>query len=152
MVGSGESPPSITSRKSMPGKSKDRGLSDEQLISSLIRLGTLAARRRFFARHRAVLRPETVQRLAPRVVVKIRANPSDALRLAEALVLLAQKVRSKEDLALALRAKGNALYASGDNRAAVASHEQALRIYHTLKIPKETARTLSSSIQPLILK
>src|SRR5690242_4592033 len=124
---------------------------DEQLIENLVRLKTLKARRSFLTRHRAVVLPETVQRLAPQVVDKIRASPSDALNLAECLVLIAQRLRSKEDLALALRAKGNALYASGNNRAAVENHDQALEIYDSLKLLREAARTLSSSIQPLIL-
>jgi CHAT domain-containing protein/tetratricopeptide (TPR) repeat protein len=124
---------------------------DEQLIANLVRLKTLKARRSFLTRHRAVVLPETVQRLAPQVVDKIRASPSDALNLAECLVLIAQRLRSKEDLALALRAKGNALYASGNNRAAVENHDQALEIYDSLKLLREAARTLSSSIQPLIL-
>jgi CHAT domain-containing protein len=141
----------IMSRKIMSSKTKRKGSSDQQLISRLMHLKTATARSRFLARHGSVLVSETVQRLAPLVVDKIRINPSDALRLAEGLVLLAQKLRSKEDLALALRAKGNALYASGDNRAAVGAHDHALRIYDALKIPKEAARTLSSSIQPLIL-
>ena len=50
-----------------------------------------------------------------------------------------------------LRAKANALYASGNNRAAVEHHEKAFELYESLKIGKEAARTLSSSIQPLIL-
>ena len=128
-----------------------KGFSHEQLIANLVRLKTVKTRRGFLARHRSVVLPETVRRLAPQVVDKIRASPSEALNLAECLVLIAQKVRSKEELALALRAKGNALYANGDNRAAVESHDQALDIYDSLKLQREAARTLSSSIQPLIL-
>jgi len=50
-----------------------------------------------------------------------------------------------------LRTKANALYACGQNRAAVEHHEQATKIYEALGDQKEAARTLNSSIQPLIL-
>ena len=58
---------------------------------------------------------------------------------------------SKESLALSLRAKANALYACGNSAAAVEHHEKAVVLYEALNIEKEAARTLSSSIQPLIL-
>src|SRR2546421_13065384 len=70
----------------MSKKTKRKSLSDEQLISHLVRLETVTARRRFLTRHPSAVLPETVQRLAPLVVDKIRANPGDALRLAEGLV------------------------------------------------------------------
>ena len=126
-------------------------LSDEQLIPELSRLETPAARRKFLSRHRSVVRPQVVKNLAPLVVDKIRVSPREALNLAEAIVAIARKLRGKEDFALALRAKANALYASGDNRAAVQHHEKAVHIYESLNNGKEAARTLSSAIQPLIL-
>src|SRR5204863_6356756 len=45
----------------------------------------------------------------------------------------------------------NALYSSGDNRAAIEHHQQAVRLYESLGNWKEAARTLSTSIQPMIL-
>jgi len=74
-----------------------------------------------------------------------------ALFLAEGTLLIARKLRRKEEIALAMRAKANALYASGDNHGAVQHHEDAFKLYEALGIPKEAARTLSNSIQPLIL-
>src|SRR5579864_3289823 len=128
-----------------------RRISLENLIGELKSLDTDAARRKFLARNRSLLRSEVVKQLAPAVVDALRTDAHAALRLAEATLLIARKLRRKEDLALALRAKANALYASRDNFAAVEHHDQAFKIYESLKIWKEAARTLNNSIQPLIL-
>jgi len=58
---------------------------------------------------------------------------------------------ARREIALALRAKANALFASDDNLGAVEHHDQAFKSTKRLKIWKEAARTLSNSIQPLIL-
>ena len=128
-----------------------RGTSVENLIGELGSLETDAARRKFLARHPSLLRSDIVKQLAPAVVDKIRTDVRAALRLAEATVLIARKLRGKEGLALALRAKANALFACRENLAAVEHHERAFKIYESLKLSKEAARTLSNSIQPLIL-
>ena len=126
-------------------------ISREELFSQLGRLEAEPARRKFLSRHQALVRREVLKQLADLVLEKIRVDTKEALRLADAALLIARKLRRKEDLALGLRAKANALYASGDNRAAVDHHEQAIQLYESLAIWKEAARTLSSSIQPLIL-
>jgi CHAT domain-containing protein/predicted negative regulator of RcsB-dependent stress response len=123
----------------------------DNLLSKLAALQSEPARRKYLSRHKALARRETVARLAELVVEKIRVNIREAMALADAGLLIARKLRRKEDLALALRARANALYAVGDNRAAVQHHEEACKLYESLKIHKEAARTLSSSIQPLIL-
>src|SRR4029077_18824048 len=81
----------------------------------------------------------------------IRVDTREALHLAEAAVLIARRLRRKEVLAVGIRAKANALYACGDNRAAVDLHDQAFEMYESLSNWKDAARTLLSSIQPLIL-
>ncbi len=108
----------------------------EKLISELASLDTDAARRKFLARHPSIIRSGVVKQLAPAVVAQIRTDAHAALRLAEATVLIARKLRRKEDVALALRAKANALFASRDNLAAVEHHQQAFKIYESLKIWK----------------
>jgi CHAT domain-containing protein/tetratricopeptide (TPR) repeat protein len=122
-----------------------------ELLPELARIDNDAARRKFISLHKTLLRSEVVKQLAEAVLEKIRADTKQALHLAEANLIIATKLRRKEDIALATRAKANALYASGDNRAAVEHHEQAIEMYESLGIVKEAARTLSSSIQPLIL-
>jgi CHAT domain-containing protein/predicted negative regulator of RcsB-dependent stress response len=123
----------------------------EELLSQLARIEKDADRRKFLTRHRALIRSEAVKQLADLVLEKIRVDTKEALHLAEAAVLIGRKLRRKEDIALGTRAKANALYACGDNRAAVEHHEQAIEMYESLGTWKEAARTLSSSIQPLIL-
>ena len=125
--------------------------SDDKLIAKLADIKTDFARRQFLRRHRSLLRSQIVGQLAPMVVDKVRVNTRQALHLAEAALFIARQLRRKEDLALALRAKGNALHLLGKNRAAVQYHERALKVYESLGVCKEAARTLSTSIQPLSL-
>src|SRR5216684_7323664 len=125
--------------------------SNDTLMAELGQLSTESARRKFLAQHKTLIRPDIVAQLAKLVVQKVRVSTQEALCLAEAAVLIAKRLRRKEVLALGLRAKANALYSSGDNRSAIEHHQQAFRLYETLGIWNEAARTLSSSIQPMIL-
>ncbi len=125
--------------------------SNDTLMAELGQLSTEPARRKFLAQHKKLIRQEIVEQLAQLVIEKVRVSTREALHLAEAAVLIAKKLKRKEFLALALRQKANALYSSGDNRAAIEYHEQAFRLYESLGQWKEAARTLSTSIQPMIL-
>jgi len=125
--------------------------SSDTLMAELGQLSSQPARRKFLAKHKTLIRQEFVEQLAQLVVQKVRVSTQEALHLAEAAVLIAKRLRRKEALALGLRAMANALYSSGDNRAAVEHHQQAFRLYESLGAWDEAARTLSSSIQPLIL-
>jgi CHAT domain-containing protein/tetratricopeptide (TPR) repeat protein len=126
-------------------------VSEAELVLELGSLQDEVARRQFLAGHKLLLRSEVVQRLAPLVVERIRVDAKQALLLAEGTLLIARRLRRKEEIALALRAKANALFASDDNLGAVEHHDEAFKIYESLKIWKEAARTMSNSIQPLIL-
>jgi len=126
-------------------------VSEAELVSELGALQEEAARRKFLTGHKSLLRSEVVKRLAPLVVEKIRVDAKQALLLSEGTLLIARRLRRKEEIALALRAKANALFASDDNLGAVEHHDQAFKIYEALKIWREAARTLNNSIQPLIL-
>jgi CHAT domain-containing protein/tetratricopeptide (TPR) repeat protein len=123
----------------------------EELLLQLSRADTDQERLKFLAKHGELLRSEVVKQLADLVLEKIRVDTKEALRLAEAAVFIGNKLRRNVDIALGIRAKANALYACGDNRAAVEHHEKAIEMYESLGNLKEAARTLSSSIQPLIL-
>jgi CHAT domain-containing protein/tetratricopeptide (TPR) repeat protein len=128
-----------------------RKISKETLINELGQLASDSVRRKFLTKYKALVCLDTVENLARLVVQKVRVSTQEALHLAEAAVLIAKRLRRKEALALSLRAKANALYASGENRAAIEHHQQAFRLYELLGIWNEAARTLSSSIQPMIL-
>jgi CHAT domain-containing protein len=123
----------------------------EDLFSQLARLESEPTRRKFLTRHKSLVQPEVVKQLSELVLERIRVNTREALHLADAALLIARKLRRKEDVALGVRTKANALYASGDNRSAVEHHEQAIAMYETVGNQMEAARALSSSIQPLIL-
>jgi CHAT domain-containing protein len=122
-----------------------------ELIAKLAQLASEADRRKFLARHRRLVQRASVEQLAELVVEKVRVSTQEALHLAEAAILIAGRLKCKEALALSLRAKANALYSSGDNRAATELHQQAFQLYESLGNRKEAARTLSTSIQPSIL-
>jgi CHAT domain-containing protein/predicted negative regulator of RcsB-dependent stress response len=129
----------------------DKKKSHGKLLSELSSLRSGAVRQSFLSRHKVLLRSEFVKQLSDLVVEKIRVNTAEAMRVAEAALLIAQKLGRKEDLALASRAKANALYACGENRAAILHHERAFRLFEELGERLQAARTQSSSIQPLIL-
>src|SRR5260370_31508473 len=128
-----------------------RKSSNDKLIAEMGQISSEPARRKFLTQHKTLIRQEIVEQLAQLVVQKVRVSTQEAVHLAEAAVLIAKRLRRKEVLALGLRAKANALYSSGDNRAAIEHHQQAFRLYETLGIWSEAARSLSSSIQPMIL-
>jgi CHAT domain-containing protein len=128
-----------------------RKKSNDALLAGMAQLNSETARRKFLAQYKRLVRKETVEQIAKLVVQKVRVSTKEALYLAEAAVLIAKRLRSKESLALSLRAKANALHSSGDNRAAIEHHQRAFKLYASLEIWNEAARTLSSSIQPMIL-
>src|SRR5438445_201701 len=133
----------------MPATQKKN--STDSLIAELGQLSSESARRKFLVQHKTLLRQDIVERLAQLVWEKVRISRQEAFHLAEAAVLIAKRLRRKEALALGLRAMANALYSSGDNRAAIDHHQQAVRLYESLGNWNEAARTLSGSIQPMIL-
>ena len=121
------------------------------LIAELGQLSSDTTRREFLAKHPNLVRQSTIEQLAGLVVQRVRVSTKEALHLAESAILIAKRLRRKEAQALALRAMANALYSSGDYRAAIEHHQRAIRLYESLHAWKEMARTLSSSIQPMIL-
>ena len=121
------------------------------LLPQLTGLEKDSERHEFLARHPELVHNATVEQLAPLVVKQIRVDARGALHVAETLLLIARELADQEHVALALRAKANALHARGENRAAVDHHVQAYEAYISRGNRMEAARTLSSSIQPLIL-
>ena len=128
-----------------------RASRDEKLYAELATLDDERSRRRFLSRHPSLVRREAVARLSEIVSQKVRVDVKEALALAEAAALIARKLRSAEALAQGLRAKGNALHFLNDHKSAVELHEEAARLFAKAGKPTEVGRTLSTSIQPLIL-
>lgn len=123
----------------------------EKILRELANLTDDAGRARFLARRRGLRNASVVQQLSDAARTQLRIDTGRALSLAEAAVTIARKLRDEEALGRSLRAKANALYVIGDNRAALECHEQALRIFRKARNAEEEARTLNASIQPLIL-
>jgi CHAT domain-containing protein/tetratricopeptide (TPR) repeat protein len=128
-----------------------RRILSEKLVSQLARTTREQERKSILARHPSLISTEVVRQLAELVVVRVRVDTHQALALADSALAIAKKLRNKQCVAQGLRAKANALYVAGNNRTAVEHHERAIQLYSSLGVWKEAARTLSSSIQPLIL-
>src|SRR5215472_14553205 len=126
-------------------------LAPDKLLPQLMGLENDSERHQFLARHPDLVHQATVEQLAPLVVKQIRVDAREALNLAETLLLIARRLEDQQNVALALWAKANALHARGENRAAVDHHVQAYETYVSRGNRMEAGRTLSSSIQPLIL-
>jgi len=122
-----------------------------ELVLRLTQLASNKDRKAFVSRHPILVQTKVVQDLAALVVKKIRLDPREALRIAESSVLIARKLGSAENVALAMREKANALYACGESGASVEHHRVAYEIYASRGSWLQAARTLSCSIQPLIL-
>jgi CHAT domain-containing protein len=130
---------------------ENNSISGEEYFADLAQLADSPSRKEFLREHESLLRPDVVVRLTEVVVRRIRVDAAESFHLAEAAIEIAQMLNDEESLALGLRAKANALYASGDNRAAAEHHERAFNLFEKLEKWNEAARTLSASIQPLIL-
>ena len=123
----------------------------EEHVDALAHSQSETTRLRYISAHPELKQREVVKGLAEIVVRRLRADTQEALRLADAAIEIAQTINDQQSRALGLRAKANALYAMGENRAAVEHHEQAIAIFESLEQWHEAARTRSGSIQPLIL-
>ena len=122
-----------------------------ELLAHLPQLKDKRAQARFLAERPELVQPEVVSWLTDSVREQAKVDAGRAIALAELGVTIARKLGDQSAMAHSLRAMGNALYLSGENRAAVKSHERARKIFVKLGNETECARTLSASIQPLIL-
>jgi len=123
----------------------------EKTIEQLAALPDEASRRKYFSRHRRILSPATVAQLDDAVGAHLRKDLSKAKALAEAALAIAEKLNDKESSAHATRAKANTLWFAGLNRQAAELHSQAIQLFAEAGNAAQEGRTLSVSIQPLIL-
>ncbi len=124
---------------------------EKQTLGKLLALDDETARTEFLSKHPLLLRPEVVTDLTEQVREQIRVDVQHALRLADSALSIAAKLDDKRVLALAKRAKANAFYAKGEYAAAVDLHQQAVALFDAIGEIHEVARTLSGSLQPLLL-
>jgi tetratricopeptide (TPR) repeat protein len=123
----------------------------ETIAEDLGKLGDVRSRARYIARRRECRRAQIVSQLIEASRTNLRIDARKSLSLADAAIAIARRLRRKNDLAIGLRSKGNALYVLGENQDALKHHGQALRIFRITGDAAQQARTLNASIQPHIL-
>lgn len=123
----------------------------DSLLSELPQLVHKSAQGKFLAKHEDFLNRETVCWLSDLVRDQSKVNTATAIPLAQLARAIASRLRDKFAIARSLRAMGNALYISGQNKSAITYHEKARKIFAGLRDRTELARTLSASTQSLIL-
>jgi CHAT domain-containing protein len=123
----------------------------ERLWMDSVDLSSKQKRARFIHEYPCLIQAESVAHMAASVPRLIGADKHRALWIAELTVTIASRLNSPEAMAQSLRAKGNALYGLSRNKAAVTHHGTAIQLFRSTGNLDQVARTLSSSIQPLIL-
>ncbi len=123
----------------------------DALVERLCALDSAEERRAFVQSHPCLSDADILSSLTTRVLRQIRVSTADALRFAEAAVTIAESLNTPAALAEGLRSKANALSASGQNGAAADLHLRAAELFEQAGDRHELARTLSTSIQPLLL-
>lgn len=128
---------------------KNSGLT-EQIIARLARLPDVGSRIKFLTRNQ-LLSPLIVKQLDEAVSHVVRVDLDKARHLAIAAATVANRLDDAESHAYAARALANSLWFRGRNEQAAQHHSRATDLFEHAGNRMEAARTLSSSIQPLIL-
>lgn len=123
---------------------------EDLIIQRIARLPDVGSRIRYLTRHR-LLSPSIVRELDEAVSRVVRVDLSKARRLAAAAVAVAKRLDDVESRAYAARAMANSLWFRGRNEQAAQHHSRATDLFERAGNSIEVGRTLSSSIQPLIL-
>jgi CHAT domain-containing protein/tetratricopeptide (TPR) repeat protein len=118
---------------------------------TLAALADVAARERLFSRHAGLADRELAQRLLDRSREQLRVDFHRSLVLAQGAVHIAEHLGDESVHALGLRAMGNAMTVGGNNQASVEHHAHAIAAFDRLGNRPELARTLSATVQPLLL-
>ncbi len=121
-------------------------------VKSVAAISTPAGRERFLTAHPEWITAASLSRLTSLVPTLVRSNRDRAMAVAELAMAISRQLREPEATAQAVRARANALHAFGRNAEAVAHHRRAAGIFRSTGNTEQLARTLSSSIQPLILQ
>jgi hypothetical protein len=120
-------------------------------LAELASCGDDGARSQFLARHAEFADPAIVEQIADAVREQVRVDVHKADALADAAVLIARGIDSPATIARALRAKANAKWHLNELKSAVDLFDQAIELFDLAGDQAELGRTLSSSIQSLIL-
>ena len=120
-------------------------------LAELLAIENSEEQQRYVASHPELVSAELVERLAESVRQLVRADLEEALRRSAAAVAIAERVKTGACLARALRARANALWIKGQCRPAVDLLDRVAALFAEAGEIEELGRTLSTSIQPLIL-
>jgi CHAT domain-containing protein len=129
----------------------ERKLDLDPLFAELSELRDASSQKEFIGRHPELLRAEVLLRLDDAVSRLVRVDLHQALWLAEAGMAIANQLQNKEASAHSFRAKATTLWFTGQNSSAVKLHQQAIEMFQEIGKTIEVGRTMSATIQPLIL-
>jgi hypothetical protein len=121
----------------------------EELCLELARQPDRASQRVLLERFPEYVDMQLVTQLAEAVRAAVRVDVQRAMGLAEAALAIARELKTDEALALAMRARANADWFTGECKSAVHLFEEAAALFERAGNQGEVARTLSSSIQSL---
>ena len=128
-----------------------RKTESDSIIERLLAAEDAPSRAKLVAQYPAIAWDDIVQTLTEKVWQDVRVDTHRAQRLADTAVDVAQALNRPNLLARSFRAKANALYALDQHMEAVHLHEQAIALFEQTGEEAELARTLSGSIQSLLL-
>lgn len=123
----------------------------QALIQQLPLLRRRSSQAEFLKQYPELWTAETVVWLSDSLRDQAKIDTANAPPLAELATVIASKLKDKTAQAYGLRAMANSFHLSGQNRKAANYHEKAWRMFASVGDRNEVARTLSASIQPLIL-
>src|SRR5260370_16496128 len=121
------------------------------MIERLLALDDAASRQQLSAQQPSLDWDRLVSTLTERVRQEVHVSAANARHLADIAIAVAETAGSPTALAKSLRAKANALYALDEHSNAIEMHERAAKLFEGAGEQLELARTLSGSIQPLLL-
>lgn len=123
-----------------------------KLLRELRAIGDPGQRQSIIAQHTSLHTADIVNALTAESLEKLRVNAAEALAISELAIDIALHVDDLRAKALAVRSKANAQYMVGRHADAVQLHDEALSLLERAGDENEIARSLSASLQPLILQ
>jgi len=121
------------------------------MIARLLAFEDDSGRRDLIAKNQSLDWGQIVSTLTDRVRQEVHVSAANAQRMADIAITVAETTRSQLALAKSLRAKANARYTLDQHSNAIEMHERAAALFDAAGEQLELARTLSGSIQPLLL-
>jgi len=139
-------------REPQPGCDSSAGEEHWEALSlELAKRTTPLEQEVFLSEHPQIVEKAVLDLLAEAIRAAFRSDVPRALKLADSALLIALKLGDQREIALALRAKANALWLTGQCREALKLFDQAVGLLTKIPDLQEVGRTLSTSIQSYLL-